>query len=80
MACGTPVIATPPGSMPELIRDGVTGFLVADDDAAVTAVGRLDELDRHGLPGRSGRPIPSWQGMVDAYLSLFSEVLARKAR
>ena len=30
LATGTPVIATPLGSMPELIRDGVTGFLVSD--------------------------------------------------
>ena len=34
MACGTPVIAFERGSMAELIEDGVTGFLVADVDAA----------------------------------------------
>jgi len=37
MATGTPVIATPLGSMPEIIRDGQTGWLVADVDQAVTA-------------------------------------------
>lgn len=46
LATGTPVIATPLGSLPELIHDGRTGFLVADDDAAVAAVGRLGRLDR----------------------------------
>ena len=75
LATGTPVIATPLGSMPELIRDGVTGFLVADEDAAVTAVGRLGELDRQ--PAATMRsPDSSVQRMVDAYLSLFAEVVA----
>ena len=46
MACGTPVIANRRGSMPELIDDGVTGFLVDDIDGAVTAVQRVGGLDR----------------------------------
>ena len=46
MACGTPVIAFGRGSMSELIRDGSTGFIVADVNAAIHAVGRIDSLDR----------------------------------
>jgi glycosyltransferase involved in cell wall biosynthesis len=46
MACGTPVIAYRSGSVPEVITDGVNGFIVDDIDGAVEAVGRLDELDR----------------------------------
>jgi len=46
MACGTPVIAYPNGSVPEIMKDGVNGFIVADEDAAVKAVGRLGEIDR----------------------------------
>jgi mannose-6-phosphate isomerase-like protein (cupin superfamily) len=46
MACGTPVIAFGRGSMPEIIRDGSTGFIVDDVDAAVQAVGRIDTIDR----------------------------------
>ena len=79
LATGTPVIATALGSMPELIRDGVTGFLVADEDAAVTAVGRLDELDRQACRDEAVARF-HLQGMVDTYLSLFSQVLARTAR
>lgn len=45
MACGTPVIAFRRGSVPEVIEDGVTGFVVDDEDAAVAACGRLAELD-----------------------------------
>jgi glycosyltransferase involved in cell wall biosynthesis len=46
MACGTPVIAHPFGSVPEIIPDGIAGFLVRDLDEAVNAVRRLGELDR----------------------------------
>ena len=45
MACGTPVIAFPEGSAPELVIDGETGFVVDDERAMVEAVGRLEEID-----------------------------------
>jgi glycosyltransferase involved in cell wall biosynthesis len=48
MACGTPVIAYRSGSVPEVITDGVSGFIVDDIDGAVAAVERLDEIDRAG--------------------------------
>jgi glycosyltransferase involved in cell wall biosynthesis len=46
MACGTPVIAYPSGSVPEIMKEGVTGFIVTDEDAAVKAIGRIGEIDR----------------------------------
>ena len=46
LACGTPVIAWRCGSTPEVIDDGVTGFLVGSVDEAVAAVGRLSSLRR----------------------------------
>ncbi|MEW5917508.1 MAG: glycosyltransferase family 4 protein [Gemmatimonadota bacterium] len=46
MACGTPVIAFRRGSVPEIINDGETGFIVDSVDAAVGAVQRLHTLDR----------------------------------
>ena len=46
MACGTPVIAFDRGSVPEVMDDGVTGFIVDNEDEAVAAIGRLGELDR----------------------------------
>ncbi len=45
-ACGTPVIAWRNGSTPEIIRDGVNGFLVSSIDEAIAAVRRLEPLDR----------------------------------
>jgi glycosyltransferase involved in cell wall biosynthesis len=49
MACGTPVIAYARGSMPEIVDDRCTGFLVADIDGAVAAAGAVSELDRAGI-------------------------------
>jgi glycosyltransferase involved in cell wall biosynthesis len=46
MACGTPVIAYNRGSVPEIVDDGMTGFIVEDEISAVAAVDRLTSLDR----------------------------------
>ncbi len=46
MACGTPVIAWPHGSVPEVMEDGVTGFIVEDLDDAVQAIEKLASFDR----------------------------------
>jgi glycosyltransferase involved in cell wall biosynthesis len=46
MACGTPVIAYNRGSVPEIIDEGLTGFIVEDETSAVAAVGRLSGLSR----------------------------------
>jgi glycosyltransferase involved in cell wall biosynthesis len=46
MACGTPVIAWRRGSVPEIIEDGVTGFIVETEAEAVAAIHRLGQLDR----------------------------------
>src|SRR5262249_9448842 len=46
MACGTPVVAYRRGSVPEVLTDGVSGYIVHGMDGAVEAIGRLDRLDR----------------------------------
>jgi glycosyltransferase involved in cell wall biosynthesis len=46
LACGTPVIAHPFGSVPEIVADGTTGFIALDIDSAVDAVERIGEIDR----------------------------------
>lgn len=52
MACGTPVIAYNRGSAPEIIEDGITGFIVEDETSAVADVGRLPDLDRDRIRRR----------------------------
>jgi len=49
MACGTPVIAYNRGSVPEIIDQGLTGFIVEDETSAVAAVGRLQGMDRGAI-------------------------------
>lgn len=46
MAAGTPVVATPRGSLPELVEPGVTGFLAESDEDLAALVGRVGEIDR----------------------------------
>jgi glycosyltransferase involved in cell wall biosynthesis len=49
MACGTPVIAFRSGSVPEVIDDGVSGFIVDGEAEAIQSIGRLGELDRRAV-------------------------------
>jgi glycosyltransferase involved in cell wall biosynthesis len=49
MACGTPVIAYNRGSVPEIIDEGLTGFIVEDETSAVAAVDRLSGLSRPAI-------------------------------
>src|SRR5690606_25230481 len=46
LACGTPVVATPLGAAPEIVDDGVTGFLRSDERSLVTALAQVGDLDR----------------------------------
>jgi glycosyltransferase involved in cell wall biosynthesis len=46
LACGTPVLALRSGSVPEVVRDGVTGFICDTEDELCVAASRLEQLDR----------------------------------
>ena len=70
MACGTPVIAFRRGSMPELIDDGSTGFLVDDVDGAAAAVAAAALLDRRSDPCAGGGAVrrrAHGRRYIDAY-------------
>jgi glycosyltransferase involved in cell wall biosynthesis len=74
MVCGTPVIAYPRGSMPELVEEGVTGALVADADAAVAAIPGVAVLDRSACRDRAIERF-SADRMVDEYLALYRSII-----
>jgi glycosyltransferase involved in cell wall biosynthesis len=73
MACGTPVIAFRKGSMPEVVDEGVTGYLVDRADQAVKAVAGLGEIDRAACSARA-RERFSADRMVDDYLRVYREL------
>lgn len=73
MACGTPVIAYRRGSMPELIEDGVTGFLVDSFDEAVAAIERVRELDRAACRAAVAERF-TVERMADDYLRLYRQI------
>jgi glycosyltransferase involved in cell wall biosynthesis len=75
MACGTPVVAFDRGSMRELIDDGRTGFVVADDSAAVEAVARVGALDRTEIRAMAVARFDAGR-MVEEYLDVYHRVLA----
>jgi glycosyltransferase involved in cell wall biosynthesis len=82
MACGTPVVAYRRGSVPEVIDQGVTGFVVEDEDEAVVAVKRLRMLNRRLVHARFVERF-SVERMALDYLDLYGELaspLARPAR
>lgn len=74
MACGTPVIAHPRGSMPELIVEGSTGSLVGTHAEAVAAVAAARALDRSAIR-RTVEQRFSVERMVDRYLALYHRLL-----
>jgi len=75
MSCGTPVIAYPYGSAPEVVEDGVTGYLVDDVAGAVAAVSRLGALDRAAIRRRFEKRF-SAHAMAKAYVSLYAQLAA----
>ncbi|HEY5848879.1 MAG TPA: glycosyltransferase, partial [Microlunatus sp.] len=75
MACGTPVVAFRRGSMPEVIDEGVTGYLADDVDSAVGAVSAAARLDRAGVTTRA-RERFSAARMVSDYLLVYERLLS----
>ena len=78
MACGTPVIATPRGSVPEVIEDGVTGWIVSVENypqEAAEKLKHLDEIDPQAGRDRVQR-LFSKEAMVAGYEGVFERVVA----
>ena len=78
MACGTPVIASRRGSMPELIADGVNGCLVDSIAEAVEAVAGIVELDAEGVRASVESRFDKGR-MVDEYIAVYRRILGASA-
>lgn len=78
LATGTPVIAFPLGSLPELVQHGRTGYLVADADGAVAAVLRVEALRRADCRADVELRFTA-ERMVRDYEALFSAVVMRSS-
>jgi len=77
LACGTPVLAFPYGAVPEVIEDGVTGFICSDEASMAKAISRVDELDR----SRCRQAVEgyfSWKRMVAQHIELFEELVGSR--
>jgi glycosyltransferase involved in cell wall biosynthesis len=75
MACGTPVVAWRNGSVPEVVDDGVTGFVVQSMDELVRAIDRVGDLDPRALRARVEERF-SAEAMVAGYERAYERVLA----
>lgn len=75
MLCGTPVIAFNKGSMPELIKNGKTGFLVDNVEEAVEALKQLPLIDRRNCYDHA-RSEFSMEKMVDSYIDVYKKILS----
>jgi glycosyltransferase involved in cell wall biosynthesis len=74
MACGTPVVAFPGGSVREVIDDGVTGFIVDDIAAAAEAVERAGQLSRRRIRDVFERRFSAGR-MADDYLQVYAQLI-----
>lgn len=78
MACGTPVIALRCGSVPEVIDDGITGFIVDDEEQAVAATRRLHSLNRAHIRRVFEKRFTA-RRMAEDYVDLYRRLIARNA-
>jgi glycosyltransferase involved in cell wall biosynthesis len=76
LACGTPVITTPLGAAPEIVDEGVTGFLAGDVDGLAAAMARAGDIDRHACR-RAVKERFSMARLAQDHLDLYGRVLGR---
>jgi len=78
MACGTPIITCRRGSIPEVVDEGVTGFVVDTVEEAIAAVGRVGEIDRGGVRQRFEERFGVAR-MAEDYLGIYEQMIEERA-
>ena len=76
LACGTPVLGLRRGAVPEVVEDGVSGFVVDDLDQLVAAVYSLPQLDRLACRSRVEQHY-SETAVAEGYLAVYRDLLCR---
>ena len=79
LACGTPVLTTHFGAAPEIVEDGVVGFVRSDEAGLVDALARVHEIDRTACR-RHVKQRFSVERMVDKHVALYEEAIASAPR
>jgi len=79
MACGTPVLGLRRGALPEVVEDGVTGFVRDDVVGLVSAVGQLAGIDRAACRARVARYY-SADAVTEAYLDVYRTAIASTSK
>jgi glycosyltransferase involved in cell wall biosynthesis len=79
MACGTPVIAFDNGSVPEVLEDGVTGFIVRSEAEACDAVRKIGRLDRKRIRAEFDSRFTAHH-MAQNYVKLYSRLVKSRKR
>ncbi len=79
IACGTPVIAFNRGSVPEIVEDGLTGFIVEDETSAIAAVSRLNGLSRARVRRRFEERFTA-RRMAEDYLTCYRALGAETSK
>jgi len=77
MACGTPIIAYPFGSVPEVVEHGVSGYLAADQANAVEAAKQIDKIDRRQVRKHFEQNFTADRMALD-YLKIYERMVSRK--
>ncbi|MGO9197187.1 MAG: glycosyltransferase family 4 protein [Acidimicrobiales bacterium] len=75
LACGTPVLTTPFGAAPEIVRDGVVGYVRSDRAGLVEALGHVHEIDRGECRGRVEERF-SVERMVAEHVEVYEQAAA----
>jgi glycosyltransferase involved in cell wall biosynthesis len=77
MACGIPIVAFRNGSVPEIIEDGMTGFVVDNVEDAVRATARIGSLDRAQCRATFDRRFTAARMAAD-YVQLYEQLIAQR--
>ena len=76
LACGTPVIGLDRGSIPEVVADGIVGFICTDVNAMVAAVDRVERLDRRACRARAEAMFTE-DTVVEGFMKIYKHLNVR---